>query len=114
ATAMTEMLVSKGVLGTVSERAARKAVLIVDDEPDMLEFHARIVRTQLPDCHVFLARDGHEALQVIHQEQLALVLLDLMMPVLDGFAVVEEMRKIESTRNIPVVVITGQSLTKED
>jgi AraC-like DNA-binding protein len=37
-----------------------------------------------------------------------------MMPVLDGFAVLEEMRKIESTRNIPVVVITGQSLTKED
>ena len=114
ATAMTEMLVSKGILGTVGEQAARKAVLIVDDEPDMLEFHARIVRTQLPDYRVFLARDGREALQVIHQEQLALVLLDLMMPVLDGFAVVEEMRKDDSTRNVPIVVITGQSLTAED
>ena len=57
-TAMTEMLVSKGILGPVGEQAARKAVLIVDDEPDMLEFHARIVRTQLPDYHVILARDG--------------------------------------------------------
>jgi AraC-like DNA-binding protein len=51
---------------------------------------------------------------MIHQEQLALVLLDLMMPVMDGFTVLEEMRKNESTRNIPVVVITGQSLTQED
>ena len=114
ATALTEILVSKGLFGTVGEQAAKKAVLIVDDEPDMLEFHARIVRTQLPDYQVLLARDGRQALQVIHQEQLALVLLDLMMPVLDGFAVVEEMRTNDSTRNIPVVVITGQSLTAED
>jgi AraC-like DNA-binding protein len=37
-----------------------------------------------------------------------------MMPVMDGFAVLEEMRQTDATRNIPVVVITGQSLTKED
>ena len=113
-TALTEMLVSKGFFGPVGEQAARKAVLIVDDEPGMLELHARIVKTQLPGYRVLLARDGQQALQIIHQEPLALVLLDLMMPVLDGFAVLEEMRKTESTRNIPVVVITGQSLTEED
>jgi YesN/AraC family two-component response regulator len=80
----------------------------------MLELHARIVKTQLPGYRVLLARDGYQALQIIHREHPALVLLDLMMPVLDGFAVLEEMRKTDSTRNIPVVVITGQSLTKED
>jgi DNA-binding response OmpR family regulator len=47
-------------------------------------------------------------------EQPALVLLDLMMPEMDGFAVLEEMRLSEMTRNIPVVVITGQVLTEED
>jgi signal transduction histidine kinase/DNA-binding LacI/PurR family transcriptional regulator/CheY-like chemotaxis protein len=113
-TALTEMLVSKGLFSQASDQAGRRAILIVDDEPGMLELHARIVKAQLPGYRVLLARDGRQALQIIHREQLALVLLDLMMPVLDGFAVLEEMRKIESTRNIPVVVITGQSLTKED
>ena len=112
--ALTEMLASKGLFSQPGDQVGRRAILIVDDEPDMLELHARIVKTQLSGYRVLLARDGRQALQIIHREPLALVLLDLMMPVLDGFAVLEEMRKIESTRNIPVVVITGQSLTKED
>ena len=113
-TALTQMLASKGFFNLEGEQTDRRAILIVDDEPGMLELHARIVKTQLSGYRVLLARDGRQAMQIIHREPLALVLLDLMMPVLDGFAVLEEMRKIESTRNIPVVVITGQSLTKED
>lgn len=113
-TALIEMLASKGFFGLNGRQQTEKTILIVDDEPGMLELHARIVRTQLPDCRVLLARDGRQALQIIHRENPALVLLDLMMPVLDGFAVLEEMRKSESTRSIPVVVVTGQSLTKED
>lgn len=113
-TALTEMLASKGFFGLKANQDNGRAILIVDDEPGMLDLHARIVKAQLPDYRVLLARDGRQALQVIQREHPVLVLLDLMMPVLDGFAVLEEMRKIESTRNIPVVVITGQSLTKED
>ena len=113
-TALTEILASKGLFSQAGDQVGRKAILIVDDEPGMLELHARIVKTQLPGYRVLLARDGRQALQVIHREPPSLVLLDLMMPVLDGFGVLEEMRKTESTRNIPVVVITGQSLTKED
>ena len=113
-TAMTEMLASKGFFSIDGAHAARGSILIVDDEPGMLELHARIVKTQLSGYRVLLARDGRQALEIIHREPVALVLLDLMMPVLDGFAVLEEMRKTETTRNIPVVVITGQSLTKED
>lgn len=113
-TALTEMLASKGFFSQAGDRGAGKAILVVDDEPGMLELHARIIKAQLPDYRVLIARDGRQALQVIYQEHPALVLLDLMMPVLDGFAVLEEMRKTEATRNIPVVVITGQVLTKED
>ena len=113
-TALTEMLASKGFFGLKDNQDTARSILIVDDEPGMLELHTRIVKSQLPDYRVLLARDGLQALQMIHREHPALVLLDLMMPVLDGFAVLEEMRKIESTRNIPVVVITWQSLTKED
>jgi AraC-like DNA-binding protein len=114
ATAMTEMLAAKGFFGLDGEHAVRRTILIVDDEPGMLELHARIVRTQLSGYRVLLARDGRQALEIMQRESVALVLLDLMMPVLDGFGVLEEMRRTDSTRNIPVVVITGQSLTKED
>ena len=113
-TALAEMLASRDPLGRYGNQVDGRTILIVDDEPGMLELHARIVKTQLPDCRVLLARDGREALQIVNQEHPSLVMLDLMMPVLDGFAVLEELRKSEATRSIPVVVITGQSLTKED
>ncbi len=113
-TDLTEMLASKGFFSPESSLETGRAILIVDDEPGMLELYSRIVEAQLPGRRVRLARDGRQALQVIYQEHPALVLLDLMMPELDGFGVLEEMRKSDLTRNIPVVVITGQVLTKED
>ena len=51
---------------------------------------------------------------MIRSHRPALVLLDLMMPDMDGFTVLEAMREDEQTRNIPVIVITGQALTEED
>jgi CheY-like chemotaxis protein len=112
--ALAEILTSKGFFQLEGTQDARKAILVVDDESGTLELHARIVETQLPGYRVLLARNGRQALQIIHQERPALVLLDLMMPEMDGFAVLEEMRQTEMTRNIPVVVITGQVLTGED
>jgi YesN/AraC family two-component response regulator len=76
--------------------------------------HARIVEAQSPFYRVFKARDGCEALDVIEQEQPDLVLLDLMMPQLDGFGVLERMQEGETTRGIPVIVLTAQALTVED
>jgi CheY-like chemotaxis protein len=112
--ALAEMLTSKGFFDLNRTQDPEKAILIVDDEPGILELHARIVKAQLPNYRLLLAKNGREALQIIHQERPELVLLDLMMPELDGFAVLEEMRQNELTRNIPVVVITGQVLTEED
>lgn len=98
----------------VNSSAERKTILLVDDEAGMLDMHARIIQTQFPACRVLLAHDGREALQVICQENPNLILLDLMMPELDGFGVLKAMRTDESMRNIPVVVLTGQVLTDED
>jgi YesN/AraC family two-component response regulator len=63
---------------------------------------------------VIKARGGREALEVLRQERADLVLLDLLMPEVDGFAVLEAMREMESTRNVPVIVLTGQMLTETD
>jgi CheY-like chemotaxis protein len=112
--ALVESLVSQGLLNREGTRDEEKTILVVDDEPGILELHVRIVETQLPHNRVLRARDGREALRLIRQERPALVLLDLMMPELDGFAVLDAMRQEELTRNIPVIVVTGQVLTAKD
>jgi AraC-like DNA-binding protein len=92
----------------------RKAILIVDDEPGILEMHVRIVKTWSPECRVWKARNGREAVEMIRMERPDLVLLDLMMPELDGFGALEMMQSDEMSRDIPVIVLTGQVLTQED
>jgi len=91
-----------------------KTILLVDDEPVILEMHARIIQVQFPACRVLRAQNGREALDIIRLELPELILLDLMMPELDGFGVLEAMRTDEITRNIPVIVLTGQVLTEDD
>lgn len=91
-----------------------KTVLIVDDDPGTLDMHARIVSMWSEECRISKARNGKEALVIIQDAHPDLVLLDLMMPELDGFGVLEAMRSDERTRDIPVLVLTGQALTLEE
>lgn len=107
---LARALERQGLDGTDAE----KIILIVDDEPAILEMHTRVVQAQFPSYRVLKARDGREALDLIRQEQPNLVLLDLMMPGLDGFSVLEAMQKEETSRRIPVIVLTGRVLTEED
>ena len=72
------------------------------------------MQAQLPGCRVLAAENGAIALELIRRELPDLVLLDLMMPEMDGFAVLEALRAAETTRDIPVIVLTGQSLTEHD
>jgi len=60
------------------------------------------------------AENGEAALQRIEANRPSLVLLDLMMPHVDGFDLIARMREREDLRNIPVVVITAKDLTEED
>ncbi len=94
--------------------AATRTFLVVDDELDTLEMHARIVQNHAPGSRVLKARSGREALALLEQGAIDLVLLDLMMPEMDGFAVLEAMREREATRDTPVIVVTGQVLTEAE
>ena len=91
-----------------------RTVLVVDDEPNTLEMHARIVQSHSSANRVLKARNGKEALEILHHDIVDLVLLDLQMPQMDGFEVLEVMRGMESTRKIPVIVLTGKDLTAAD
>jgi signal transduction histidine kinase/AraC-like DNA-binding protein/DNA-binding LytR/AlgR family response regulator len=91
-----------------------KTVLVADDDPNTLEMHARIVQAHSTSHCVLTARNGREALDILRREHVDLVLLDLVMPELDGFGVLKAMRERESTRETPVIVLTGQVLTERD
>lgn len=84
---------------------ARSKVLIVDDEL----FNIDYLQQELEDCDYDLitAVNGRDALDKIKSDLPDLVLLDLMMPVLDGFAVLTQMKADPDLRNIPVIVISA-------
>jgi signal transduction histidine kinase/AraC-like DNA-binding protein len=91
-----------------------RTILVVDDDPDTLEMHTRIIQAHSPSHRVLMARNGLEALDTLERERVDLVLLDLVMPGLDGFGVLEAMREREATCEIPVIVLTGQVLAEKE
>jgi CheY-like chemotaxis protein len=87
-------------------------ILVVDDDPDAREVLRRTL--EKGGWPVAEATNGREALGALERSTPALVLLDLMMPEVDGFQVLEAMRRDERWREIPVVVITAKELTGEE
>lgn len=99
---------------SADDNAPARTFLVADDDPQTLDLHARIIQSRSPSHRVLRARSGREALEILQQSHVDLVLLDLMMPELDGFGVLEAMRENEWTRDIPVIVVTGQVLTEAE
>jgi signal transduction histidine kinase/DNA-binding response OmpR family regulator len=95
------------------DQPGARTILLVDDDPDTLALHTRLIR-QLADCRILQARDGREALALMDQIRPDLVLLDLMMPGLDGFGVLEAMRVHTRARDVPVVVLSARTFTEDD
>ena len=83
-------------------------ILLVDDNPDVLQLFARIIASSHRPYKVLRATDGQQALELLRTRQPDLVLLDLVMPEVDGFQVLKEKERDPSIRDIPVVVLTAQ------
>lgn len=91
-----------------------RTFLVVDDDVAALEMHTRMIRLHSPANRVLVAQNGREALNILLKEKVDLVLLDLQMPEMDGFAVLQAVREARWAHNIPVIVITGKDLTEDD
>lgn len=81
-------------------------ILVADDDPILREFAC--VHLATPDVTLETAGDGAEALERLKVEDYDLVLVDLDMPVMDGFELITRMRADERLRHVPVVVVTGR------
>jgi CheY-like chemotaxis protein len=85
-----------------------KTILIVDDEPDELHLFVRMLES-IPACHRILqATDGARALSMIRNRKPDIILMDLIMPGMDGFQVLAEKSRDESVCSIPVIVISAR------
>jgi YesN/AraC family two-component response regulator len=89
-------------------------ILIVDDDPQALELYRGTVEKGLPGYPVRTASDGAIAQAVMAEELPCLVILDLMMPEVDGFEVLDWMRATPRTRRVPVLVLSGRMFTLDD
>jgi signal transduction histidine kinase/CheY-like chemotaxis protein len=92
----------------------KRNILVVDDDPNMLNLNSRQIRALSADFQIHQAENGLRALEIIRQVRPDLVLLDLMMPDLDGFGVLEAIHADPTIRGTAVIVVTGQVLTEED
>ena len=85
----------------------RKYILCVDDEPEMIDLIRLILGRR--GFEVKGATGGTEGLKMIREEHPDLVLLDLMMPDMDGWEVYQQIKADEKTRDIPVIVVTAKA-----
>ena len=84
-----------------------KCILCIEDEPEMIDLIRLILGRR--GFEVKGANGGVEGLQMIRQEMPDLVLLDLMMPDMDGWEVYQQMKADERTKRIPVIVVTAKA-----
>lgn len=80
------------------------SILICDDEPDIVS--ALKIYLTSPDMKIFTAGNGREALDILEREEIHLILMDIMMPVMDGISAIV---KIREKSNVPVILLTAKS-----
>ena len=85
---------------------------MVEDDTELRELLRRMLEKE--GWTVVEAENGRAALDRVEQLVPELILLDLMMPVMDGFEFLVELRKVDAWRSIPVVVVTAKDLTDQD
>ncbi len=92
-----------------SESVRKKRILIVEDNPDLVEVLMLFLASVSRNISIATAHSGFEALERIEEELPSLVILDVMMPGMDGFEVLARLKRLPPEKRPPVMVLTGYS-----
>jgi len=92
--------------------ARREKVLVVDDNPADVRLVASILKAE--NIETLCAYGGEEGVRMAKENEPSLIVLDILMPDLNGFEVIERLRQDEKTRNIPIIILTMKELAKEE
>lgn len=83
------------------------SILIIDDDPLIRSILEEMVLQEWPDLTVLLATDGLEGVTLAVEKKPGIILLDGMMPVMDGYTAARRLRQMPDTRSIPIIAITS-------
>ena len=89
----------------------KKTILLADDEEDTLSIIKSFLEAN--GFSVITAKDGEEAYDIIQNSKPDIVVLDIMMPILDGFTLNRKLKLDNNTKNIPVIITTAKTRMKE-
>ncbi|MBL8049996.1 MAG: GAF domain-containing protein [Anaerolineales bacterium] len=89
-----------------------KHILVVDDDPQIVEMLSQMIPES--DFRLDSAEDGEAGLKAIEAQRPDIILLDLMMPKVDGFGMIEKLRMRPEFQNIPIIVLSAKDLTDEE
>ena len=92
------------LLRRVSAIVDQPYIIVADDDPDIVEAISTVLESR--PYNVAVARDGEQCLEMIRKRSPDLLLLDLLMPKMDGFAVIRELQSDPATAKIPILVLT--------
>jgi len=84
-----------------------KKILIIDDEEDFCYFAKKNLEA-VSNYEIIIANKGKKGIQIARKEKPDLILLDIMMPGIDGFEVLKRLKGNEKTQNIPVIMLTAK------
>ncbi len=86
-------------------------ILIVDDVPKNIQMAMNILKNE--GHKMFYAKDGKMALKLTSEQEFDLILLDIMMPDINGFEVCKKLKNDDKTKNIPIIFLSGKDSTKD-
>jgi CheY-like chemotaxis protein len=94
---------------TETKESSKKKILIIDDEEDLCILAMHALTLDRSDLEVVSAKDGPSGIRRAQAEQPAVIILDVMMPKMDGYEVCRLLKADPATRDIPVIMLTASS-----
>ena len=88
-----------------------KKILLVDDDVYIRDLYAEVLKDENYD--ITIAADGEEALSLVEDDSFDLILLDIMLPKLDGIQVLAKIKEDPARKSIPVIMLTGTMMSTE-
>lgn len=102
------------VLNLLPQNVQKGEIWIIDDDPQALKYYQELIGASITEYIVRPIQGGMEAIRLLQEATPCLVLLDLVMPDVDGFQVLERMRENVNTSQVPVIIMSGKLLSYED
>lgn len=103
----------KGEISSIKQESKKLSILLVEDNPINILLANKILNKIYPNSEIFKAENGEIALEILAKNKVDIVLLDIQMPIKNGYETAFEIRLNEKTKNIPIIALTAGIMESE-